>query len=364
MQIKNDLNILEFCLSPDLGGLELCVLDYFKHFKSQTKCYLCVAPNKKLDNYIEDENKFKIKRNKLLPIIPALKVAKCIDKNNIDIIHFHWTRDITTVILAKVLSKKKPNIIQSRHMTMTRFKDDFYHKWLYKNINTIHAVTYQVKEQLEKFIPKDIRPKIRMIYLGVDEPKIDDKKVIDLKNKYNIIDEFVVGIIGRIEEGKGQYLVIEAIAKLLEYNIKALIVGHTMDKIYLTGLKEKIKQLNIEEKIIFTGFTSNVNEHIKLCNTTVLATPKETFGLVIIESMINKVCVIATANGGPLEIIDNDENGLLFDRSSDDLANKIKLLYENKKSKDKLALNGYEKVKKIFNKEKQMKKIYKVICES
>ncbi|WP_455755658.1 glycosyltransferase family 4 protein [Sulfurimonas sp.] len=357
-------NILELCLSPDLGGLELCAIDYFKYFKIQTSSYICVAPNKKLDNYIEDENKFKLKRNKLLPIIPAIKLAKFIDKNNIDLIHFHWTRDIATVVLAKNISKRKPQIMQSRHMTMTRFKDDFYHKWLYKNIDIIHAVTYQVKEQLEKFIPSDIRPDIEMIYLGVDEPNIDDKKIIELKDKHNIKDAFVVGIVGRIEEGKGQYLVIEAIEKLKDLNIKALVVGHTMDESYMDELKQRIKAFNIEDKIIFTGFTKNVNEYMRLCDVTVLATPKETFGLVIIESMINKIPVIATANGGPLEIIDDKKDSLLFDRNTNDLVEKIELLYNEPELRNKLAENAYKKVKEVFDKDTQMKKIYEVINES
>ena len=63
------------------------------------------------------------------------------------------------------LSKRKPKIIQTRNMTMTRFKDDVYHKWLYKNIDTMHAVTQQVKEQLEKFIPLDIRPRVAVVYM-------------------------------------------------------------------------------------------------------------------------------------------------------------------------------------------------------
>lgn len=357
-------NILELCLSPDLGGLELCVVDYFKYFKMHTKTYLCVAPNKKLDSYIGDTNKFSIKRNKFFPIVSAFKLAKFIDEKQIDIIHFHWTRDIATAILAKVISKRKPKIVQSRHMTMTRFKDDFYHKWLYKNIDTIHAVTYQVKEQLEKYIPSDIRPKIEMVYLGVREPAIDESKVIKLKEQYNIKDEFIVGIIGRIEEAKGQFLVIEAIAKLKQLNLKIIIVGHTMDKSYMTELKSKIKDLDIEDKVIFAGFTKDVNEHMKLCDITVLATPKETFGLVVIESMINKVPVIATASGGPLEIIDDEVDGLLFDRTFEDLAKKIEILYHNKELKSKIALNGYKKIKELFDKDKQMKKMYEVICES
>ena len=356
-----NINILEFCLSPNLGGLELCVLDNFNYFKTQTVCKLIVAPNTKLDEYVDDKDKYTIKRNKLFPIIPAFKLAKFIDKNNIDIIHFHWTRDIATVILAKVISKRKLKIIQSRHMTMTRFKDDFYHKWLYKNIDIIHAVTNQVKEQLQKFISEDVRPNIEMIYLGVDEPKIDFDKVLKFKEVYNLKDEFVVGIIGRIEEGKGQYLVIEAISKLINLNIKALIIGDTMDKEYLEELKGKVKKLDIEDKIIFTGFTKDVNEHMKLCDVTVLATLKETFGLVIIESMINKIPVIATANGGPIEIISDMNDGLLFDRTISDLVKKIELLYLDNDLKNKLSIEGYIKVKKLFNKKSQIYKFYNKI---
>lgn len=357
-------NILELCLSPDLGGLELCVIDYFTYFKIQTSTYLCVDCDKKLDKYLEDENKFILKRNKLFPFIPAMKLAKFIDKNEIDFIHFHWTRDIATVVLAKILSKRKPTIMQSRHMTMTRFKSDFYHKFLYKNIDIMHAVTKQVKGQLEKYIPQDIRPKLEMIYLGVDANKIDEDKVMQLKKEHKIQDSFIVGIIGRIEEAKGQYLLIEALSLLEKLDIKVLIVGHTMDENYMHELKMKIQALKLSEKIIFTGFTKDVNEYLSLCDVSVLATKKETFGLVLIESMIHKTPVIATNSGGPLEIIDDAKDGLLFDRSVEQLADKITMLYEDKDLKNALALNAYQKVKKVFDKKTQMKKMYKVINES
>jgi len=357
-------NILELCLSPDLGGLELTVLDYFNYFKMQTNVYLCLAPATKLDNYFNGTNKFTLKRNKFFPIIPAIKLAKFIDEKEIDCIHFHWTRDITIVVLAKMLSKNQPKLIQSRHMTMTRFKNDFYHKWLYKNINIIHAVTYQVKEQLERFIPVNIRPRLEMIYLGVNEPKIDNSELKKLKEKYMLGDNFVIGIIGRIEEGKGQYILIEALAKLKNENIKVLIVGEAMDMIYLENLHQRIKELGLEKKVIFTGFTKEVNEHICLCDVTLLATPKETFGLVVIESMVNRVPVIATEQGGPLEIIENGVDGLFFNRTSDDLVGKIKFLTTNKKLLGCFSVNGYKKVKKLFDKEKQMKKMYELICEN
>ena len=350
--------ILEFCLSPDLGGLELFMVNCYRDFSQKTECKVVVEEGTKLDKYLENDEKFYIKRNKLLPFIPALKLARLIDEEEIDVVHFHWTRDITTVVLAKVLSKRKPKIVQTRNMTMTRFKDDFYHRWLYENVDMMHAVTYQVKDQIEKFIPASVCPKVEVIYMGTEEKKISTIRVTELKNSYGLSDEFVVGIVGRIEEGKGQYIVLDALANLKELNIKVMIVGHTMDEVYLRSLKEKIKEVGIEDKVIFTGFTKEVDAHMKLFDVNILATKKETFGLVVIEAMMNKVCMIATNAGGPLEIIEDGVDGLLFDRSSESLAIQIKKVFTNKLYGRKLSLCGYNKVKNDFDATIQSQKLY------
>ena len=349
--------ILEFCLSPDLGGLELFMVNCYRDFRNQTDTKVMVQENTKLDKYLEDDEKFYLKRNKIFPFIPARKLAKFIDDEGIDVIHFHWTRDITTVVLAKVMSKRKPKIVQTRNMTMTRFKDDFYHRWLYENVNMMHAVTYQVKEQIEKFIPSSVCPRVEVVYMGTQEKEISPVRVQELKEFYGLSDEFVVGIVGRIEEGKGQYLLLEALAKLQELNIKVMIVGHTMDEVYLQSLKKKIKKLGVENKVIFTGFTKEVDAHMKLFDVNVLATKRETFGLVVIEAMVNKVCMIATNAGGPLEIIEDGVDGLLFDRSSEDLAEKIKMLSQNLILTKELADKAYAKVKDSFSLEQQNREL-------
>lgn len=354
-------NIAEVCLAHGLGGLELSAVNCFEYFKNITECHIIVAPNTKLDDFIKSEKKTAIKRNKFFPFIPALQLAKFIDNNDIDIVHFHWGKDIITVVLAKLFSKKKPKIIHSRHMNMTRFKDDFYHRWLYKNIDLLHAVTKQIEEQMQKFIPQEIRPPVKTIYLGAKESQVDMQKVEDLRTKYELKDAFVVGIVGRICEDKGQYIVIEALAKLKEYNIKALIVGHTMSEAYLAELEERVKSLGMQERVIFSGFTKDVSEHISLCDVTVLASQKETFGLVVIESMMHKVCTIATDRGGPLEIIQDGIDGLLFDRTTEDLAEKIEYLYKNTHIKESLSQAGYEKAKREFDYDTQMQKIYDAV---
>jgi len=357
----NHKNILELCLSHGLGGLEMFVASCYEEFSKKTRCKVVVSPHTKLDEYLSIEDKFHIKRNKLFPIIPAFQLAQYIDKHDIDIIHFHWTKDIVTAVLAKLISKKNPKLVQSRHMRMTRFKDDFYHKWLYKNIDIIHAVTKDVAKQLEKFIPSAIRPKIEMVYLGVKESQIKETKVFELKQKYQLNDEFIVGIVGRIEKGKGQYKVLEAVVKLKEYNIKAVVVGSFMSDAYEKELKLYVKDLGIENKIIFTGFTKDVHDHMQIFDVNVLATENETFGLVIIEAMVNNVPIIATNRGGPLEIIEDGVDGLLFDGGSNDLARQINILYHDEKLKMKLVRNGYNTVRKKFDYMKQLEKLFKNI---
>jgi len=351
--------ILEVCLSPGLGGLELFTTHCYNYFSQRGECHIVVAPDKKLDNYINDPNKLYIKRNKLFPLLPALKLSKYIDKKDIDILHFHWNKDMITVVLAKILSKKKPSIVLSRHMMMTRFKDDFYHRWLYKHISMIHAVSKQAQDQLIKFIPLPVRPDIELIYLGV-KPK-SNIDTLTLKNKYQLKNEFLIGIIGRMQEGKDQHIVIEAMSKLKELNIKLFIIGEAMDEQYLQKLHQMCRELDLENQVIFTGFTKETDAYMKLCDITVLATKNETFGLVIIESMANGTPVIATDRGGPLEIIDNGIDGLLYDGSCEDLSKKIKLLYTDQALKEKLALNSLKKVSEKFNKEKQLEKLYSIL---
>lgn len=351
--------ILEVCLSPGLGGLELFAVHCHDFFSQKGECRIVVAPDQKLDNYLQDTNKLYVKRNKFFPLLSAYKLAKYIDENDIDILHFHWNRDMITVVLAKILSRKKPSIILSRHMGMTRFKDDFYHRWLYKHISTIHAVTRQVKEQLIKFIPSSVRPYIALIYLGVaPKDKIDTDA---LKKKYKLNNAFTVSIIGRMQEGKDQHVVIEAIAKLTDLDIKLFIIGEAMDDAYLQKLHGLCKTLDLEEKVIFTGFTKETDAYMQLSDITILATQNETFGLVIIESMANGTPVIATDRGGPLEIIDEGIDGLFYNGSSEDLGRKIKLLYGDRALKNTLASNSLKKVYAKFDQNTQLEKLYAIL---
>ena len=344
-------NILEVCLSPDYGGLELHMKDLTKFLKAKA----VINKNGKLKEKFDNEKipYFEMGRYNFI------KLAKMIDDNDIDIVHLQWTKDIPTTVLAKLISKRKPKIIQTRNMHMTRFKDDFYHKFLYKNIDTIVGISKKVSEQLIKFIPDDVRPKIVTWYSGVPKPKIiDDDRKKELKENFGLKDEFVVCIVARVEEAKGQHIVLDAVEKLRisGINVKALIVGHYMDKKYFEDLQEKYKN------DIFTGFANNANELIQISDCKVMATRNETFGMAIMDAMRCGVCVLGSDSGGPLESIDHEKTGLHFKTmDSDDLYKKLLLLANDSEIKNTLAKNGKEKADKYFDSEIQFNLLKKIL---
>jgi len=362
-------NILEICLSPDLGGLELYMYKLCLYLNPRMNIVSIINEEGKLkDKFSQSGIKFfETKRKSFFSLFSnAFKIAKLIDKHDIDLLHVHWTKDLPTAVLAKKISKKSPKIVQTRHMHMTRFKSDFYHRWLYKNIDLMIAVTKRVQSQIEQFIPQEIRPKVLTSYIGAAGcDKIEQDKKEQLQKDYGIKDgDFIIGIVGRIEEPKGQYLLIDAIKKLKGkgIDIKGLVIGHAMDELYLKKLQDEVSRDNLNENIVFTGFTNEAQAHMKLCDVIVLATHKETFGLVLIEAMQCGICVIGSNDGGPLEIIDDGQSGLLFEsKNSDSLAEKIELLYMDKELKEKLAVSGRKKAQDVFEEVKQFEEVNSVL---
>ena len=355
--------ILEVCLSPDLGGLELYMKDCAYELSSEFTVVSVIAQKGKLAQYFEKSELgfFQLKRKSSFSLNTAWKLAKIIDEKKIDIIHLHWTKDIPIVVLAKLFSKQKPKLVQTRHMTMTRFKDDFYHKFLYKQINLILAVTKQVENQIKQFIPKDIIPKVQTLYLGARSFDLIDKNIIqEFKKELNPKGSFMVGLIGRINEFKGQHLLLEAMKILVDkgLDIQAFIVGHTMSEEYLETLKNKVVSSNLLENFHFVGFTNEPEKFMQTCDVVAMTSKNETFGLVTIEAMKNGTAVVGANSGGVLEIIDDEQTGLLF-QSGDaiDLSQKIEKLYNDRKLKEKLADNGKEKADLMFDKTKQFKKL-------
>jgi glycosyltransferase involved in cell wall biosynthesis len=128
----------------------------------------------------------------------------------------------------------------------------------------------------------------------------------------------VVGVVGRLDWWKGHETFLEAVAQATARvdNLKALIVGAPVDtpssQRYLQDLQAMTCSLGLEDKVVFTGFRSDIARLMSALDIVVLSssTP-EPFGRVVIEGMAAFKPVIATAAGGVLDIIRDGLDGRL-----------------------------------------------------
>lgn len=363
--MNKKINLLELCLSPDLGGLELYMVRAAKALDETMNVISVINPSGKLEQYYTDTSyRYATlkKKSNLVMFASARKLAHIIDENQIDIVHLHWTKDIPIAVAAKVFSKRKPKLVQTRNMTMTRFKNDLYHRFLYRNIDLMLPVTYQVADQIKTFIPESVRPKVEVLYMGSDRPELlGADAVAALGKELGMEGQCVVGMVGRINEAKGQHLLIQAIALIDDLSVHAYFVGHEMEKGYTDQLRAMAEKLGVSERIHFLGFMKNPHHFYQVCDAVVLASKRETFGLVLIEAMQVGTAVIGSNSGGVVEIIDDNETGLLFEAlSSESLAEKITLL-SDESLKHRLAEAGKNKAEKMFSNEKQFEKLKNVL---
>ena len=338
-------------------------------YTKKHKLIFVTSPNSKLSERLqalEIDTRYLQPAVRALPLISAFKLAKIFDENKIDIVHMHWGKDLALAALAKFLSKHKPKLVYTRQMMITRYKNDFYHRFLYSQLDLMLTITQQLEGLCKKFIPGS-NVHIQTLYYGVDKPEqILSKNEISAlrKEKGFSDDDFIVSLFGRLEEGKGQHLLIKAVARAQENNkeIKALIVGHEMTAGYRDTLSQLAEDSSVSDNIIFNGFVDKPQQLMQISDCLCLTTSEETFGLVLPEAMRCGIAVIGSNKGGVPEIIEHRVSGLLFESGdADDLYQQIAYLFDKPDEKSKLAEQGKQKADQKFDSDDHFKKLDNIL---
>ena len=345
-------NILAICTSPDRGGLELYFVSFVNFFSQYNSIFTVCSSNSFISSKISSPL-FYLRKNKIIYVLIKIKsLLNFIKENNIDLIHVSWTKDLFLAVLLKKLSRRNIKIIYYRQMKITRRKHDIYHKFIYMNIDLVMTITNNLRKECLECLPVS-SDKIKILKYGIKESdKTADKSKIYHKLS---IDEnkFTIGVFSRIEEQKGQHLVVEALNLLYNKNIQLLIVGHCMDEDYKKNLIAAINRYKLDQKIFFVPFVDNPRDIMEVIDLVVLPTYEETFGLVVAESMMCSTPVIGSNSGGVPEIINDNVNGLLFkSRSSSSLAEKIYSIVESKELSDMLIKNAEVFIRKEYDYDK------------
>ena len=206
----------------------------------------------------------------------------------------------------------------------------------------------------EKLIPKIYRnipmavvsnsTKQELIGKGFTESEIDlVYNAVDRSN-YHFQPEKrstfpLIGYLGRIKKYKSVNHLIQAFSKVIQHipDARLLIIG---DGDYLPELKNLVSKLKLEQIVTFAGSTSH-DQKIDYLNQMWLAvnpSPKEGWGLTVIESNCCGVPVIAADSPGLRDSVKAGKTGLLYPYGDyHQLAEQIINLIQDNKLRTSLA---------------------------
>ena len=351
-------NILAICTSPDRGGLEIYFTSLIKYFNNKS-CDISIYPCFSKDSYIGENLKdsindyLEIRNIGFLNILKYFfKISNYIKEHNIKYVHVSWGKDLLLGVLIKKLCRNNIKLIYYRQMKVTRKKHDIYHKFIYKNIDLVLVITEKLLSECKRFFPVD-KSLIKLLRYGIKVPNQFTSTFLNSKEdfyRYFNLDKsiFTVGIFSRVEDQKGQHLVLKALSNIKNnerIDLQLIITGHVMNEDYYKKLKKYISDYSLEDLVKFVPFLPYPDsmKAMSYLDITILPTYEETFGLVIAESMIVGTPVIGSKAGGGPEIINDGNNGYLFEpKNVDSLEEKILNLYLNKDLRNKLSKNAYE----------------------
>lgn len=242
-----------------------------------------------------------------------IRLRKYIKTNGFHIIHHNNNLNLNRVaIIASILA----NVIQFSHVRFIHspyLLDCFLSRW-------VHGFIYMSEAIRDAYESSGIpRGKGIVVYEGMAPlPPIDSCHLERLRTELGV-HGLVLSNIGRLAWWKGQDIFLESVADLRKTysgDLTVLVVGPatagSAGKTFLDRLYKIVGDNKMEDIVRFTGLRSDIPAILMLSDIVIhSATMPEPFGRVLVEAMMAGKPLIATAAGGPIEIVDHEKTGLL-----------------------------------------------------
>lgn len=296
-----------------------------------------------------------------------LSIRNLVKENGFDLVHSHYSRDFWKVVPA-IWRLPGVRLVHTRHINSGLKKSDFLHRRLFYRVESWIATSQDGMANLVETHPVDPN-RIRVVPYGIDlsMEKAEAAATENLKREIAIPpDALVVGMLGRLTPNKGHMVLLEAIPRIVEKvgdGIVFLIVGGPSvgEDRYGDALKKKVREMNIGERVIFTGQKEEISDFLSLMDIYVMPSHKESFGLSLLEAMAHRLPVVVTAAGGPLEVVEEGVSGLFVPpRDPDRLADAIVRLVADPDLRRHLGDGARRRVEENFSEEKMVDGIVSV----
>lgn len=188
--------------------------------------------------------------------------------------------------------------------------------------------------------------------------------VPELKKSMNITENsFVLVSIGELSERKNHKVVIKALSDMKNLDITYLIVGSGENEF---ELKEMVNSLDLNNRVKFLGYRSDVNKILKVSDLAVFPSYREGLMVAGIEALSSGLPILSSNRKGIRDYTEEDINGYLFDPDDDkQLANLIFKLKNNRSKLNELSDNAIVSSKKYSTDTVNliMKRIYEEVLK-
>lgn len=351
------MKILNLLAAGRTGGIEVLCQNIVLKSKEDNRICCLFGEGEIFENL--KKNGIKIFSTKSLNK-NILKIVKTIEEyckdEKIDIIIVHHG-GMTCNIVYLLLKKKLKNI------KFVRYLHGCFDKYSFGN-NGNFIKRFCVKKIMERALNNSDL----IIYIS-EAVKRSFETALNLKNTNNIViyngipNEFLniplkkptnketkITYVGRLAKLKGVDLLIDAFYDLCTkgINAKLNIVGDGEEE---ENLEEKVKELQLENFVIFNGRKKDVIPILD--ETDIFVYPsicEEGFGISVIEAMSRGCIPITFKKGGIPEIINNKENGILVENiNSQELSNAIKNVINMKPNEKNVIIENAIKRAKDFS---------------
>ena len=237
--------------------------------------------------------------------------------------------------------------------------------WLSKMTDAIVCINQEDFERIEKRGNKACGYYL-IPGIGVSKDRffpVDENKKAQIRAKNNLgTNLFIVVYAAEFTDRKNHQFIVEAIRENLlsiDDDIQFFFAGKGVKE---TEVKELVKKYNLEHKIHFLGYRSDIDQVYKMADIGVSSSKQEGMGLNLVEEMMCGLPVVATKIRGHDEVIDDRHNGFFFMQgNTSQFVSHILTLKRDKALYQKLSKNALKKADK-FELGKSLESMTNIYC--
>jgi glycosyltransferase involved in cell wall biosynthesis len=334
IEIMSDkYTVLHVMLNTGKGGMEEVFRQYNLALSDFCNIISVIDENCQNKEIVTEGSSEVIELNKKFGTLSAiLHMRKIAKKHKIDCIIVHDSPGLSITNLAMIgFGIKK---ISVRHT----FFSSVFSKFRWKMKSDVQIV---VNKQLALEIGNK---NTYVVYNSVGYDLKDNIKKRDLGNTVKI------GFLGRVVHNKGAQFLVKALGLLVnkkKLNCQVVVAG---DGRYLKALKHLTFLYGLNDKVTFLGYVNDKDEFFNEVDIFCLPSLKETFGLVLLESMAHAIPVVASNIPGIDEVVIDGENGILFSPGDHhDLADKIENLINDSYMRNTIVDEALNRVEQSYS---------------